>query len=382
LALVATVVAAAALSACGSSANTADNQKAAPISVTQAKRIVSDASKGLVNAPGTGYVKPDDLKPVTKFTGPYPIKRDKTMSKKNVYLIGCLPFAGCLRTVRMGQEVFKKFGWDTHTLYGDATPATEQKMMNTAITSGADVIYTVAVTDSHVGQQLALAKKKGIPVVAMGGGPGFDADVDGRENIEKELVGAKIISETGGKANAVFLDLQGQPALGVSAGVTMLKGCAGCSVKKETWTTTEIINPVTAPQKFKAIVAADPGLKYFVYPTAGMPMQSVLPAGKGKLTFALSDLDPSTLALLDQIPYQTATPQSWMAYAGVDAVLRLLSHKTVPKPGHWGIGSTLVTQVHKPKDSTPAAIAAFEKAQLDYTTPYEKAWGVDLTNVN
>jgi hypothetical protein len=196
------------------------------------------------------------------------------------------------------------------------------------------------------------------------------------------LVGAQLIAESNGKADATYLDLQGQPALGVSAGVTMLKGCAECSVSKETWTTGDIINPVVAPQKFKAIVAANPKLKYFVYPTAGMPMQSVLPAGEGKLTFALSDLDPSTLALLPQIPYQTAAPQSWMAYAGVDAVLRLLTKQTVPKPGHWGIGSTLVTKDNRPDGTSPEAISKFEKAQLDYTTPYEKAWGVGLSDVN
>ncbi len=354
----------------------------------QAQRIVQAATGGLVYARGYDAIDPAAIKPLTSFQGPAPSAPPKDPIKLAV--IGCAPVGGCLNVTKDVAAVATKLGWSVAQASGDGTPSSYQKLFNTAMTQGVDAIVAVAVPGVVVAQQLAEAKSKGIVTIASNSvpasGPGYTGYVDGREPLSKMLLASWIITDSDGKGSALLTDAQGRPDLGVATAANFLEQCSGCSVKVDTWPSTDFLNPVKAGQRTQALVRANPNAGYLMWPTGGLPLQpavqAISQAGRaGDLALISSDLDPPSLTLLQKggVKLLTSQSQGRLSLATVDAVIKGLAEQRMPTSDAWGIGVGIVDAEHAPKQASYPAIDAYVREQFDYVAPYQQAWGVDLS---
>jgi ABC-type sugar transport system substrate-binding protein len=384
------------LTGCSSGAPTGSSTAAGKISlngIAQSKIIVANAQKGLVSAKGDGTVTPVDIQPfkVSGIPTPQPVPSGK---KYTIGIIECFPGGGCLQSGTAMASVFKKFGWNVLTSAGDETPPKYQALMQDDIAQHVNAIVTVAVPGAFVAAQLQAAKAAGIVTVAVNAlpadGPGYTGYVSTQENVQKAVLSSALIAKTNGKADVRFFGLVGTDSLGVQQAITFTKGaCPTCTSAVTNYNPPDYVNPVTIQADAGGLVAANPNTNYFVWPTAGLPLQPVIAAiGQAGRTSTLhlvsSDLDAPSMALVKSgdLSDATALPYNWVGYAGVDAVLKALAHKPIPDAGSWGFGFALVDSTHQPSAATASAIDSYVGAQFDYAKFYGKAWGISLSGIN
>ncbi len=351
----------------------------------EAKRIVGTASTGMVAAPGLGYIDPKAIRDVSESERPAPSPRPSG-GPKEVAIVKCLPLGGCENVGNKISSIMREFGWSVRVSAADGRPPRSAALMDAAIARKPDVIVTVSIGGRAIASQLERAREQGILTVTANGTPeggeGYDGYVDGRENVSKELLAAGLVNENP-DLKAVFLELQGRPELGGAAGVRMLEACKGCSVKSETWNPADFLNPVQAQQKLSALTAASPDLSAVVYPTDGVPLQPAVQALSRAQDVKLtsSDFTPPSLKLIrgGDVTYLTSAPQTWLALASVDAVLKGLAKQPIPKADEWGVGVSLVTEQNAPSGAIDfATIDRWDRERFDFAAPYEKAWNIDV----
>ncbi len=361
--------------------------------IAQAKAIVANAQKGLVSAKGDGDVAADDIQPFKVSDIPTP--QAAPTKKYKVGIIECFPGGGCLATGTAMAAVFKKLGWTVLVSAGDETPSKYQALVQADLAQGVDVIATVAVAGAEISAQLAAAKAAGVVTIGVNAlpsdGDGYTGYLSTQENVQKAILGSSLIAKTDGKANVRFFGIVGTDSLGVSQAAKFTAAlCPTCTTATTNYNPPDYINPVTIQADAGGIVAANPDTNYFVWPTAGLPLQPVIAAinqaGRSStLKIVSSDLDAPSLALVQSgaLSDVTALPYNWVGFAGVDAVFKALAHKSIPDPGSWGFGFALVDSAHAPSGTPSAAgIDAYIGAKFDYAKFYGKAWGVDLSGIN
>jgi ABC-type sugar transport system substrate-binding protein len=394
--LVAVVVATAlGLTGCSSGAPTASSSSGGTKSlsgIAQSKVIVTNAQKGLVQAKGDGDITPAGIQPfkVSNIPTPQPVPK----KKYTVGIIECFPGGGCLSTGTAMAAVFKKFGWNVLVSAGDETPTKYQALMQDDLSQHVDAIATVAVPGSDISAQLAAAKTAGIVTIAVNAlpadGAGYTGYLSTQENVQKAVLSSALIAKTDGKANVRFFGLVATDSLGVQQAITFTKAaCPTCSTAVTNYNPPDYVNPVTIQADAGGIVAANPDTNYFVWPTAGLPLQPVIAAiGQAGRTSTLklvsTDLDAPSMALVKSgdLADATALPYNWVGFAGVDAVLKALAHKPIPDAGSWGFGFALIDSTHQPSAATAPAIDSYVGAQFDYAKFYGKAWGISLSGIN
>jgi len=250
----------------------------------------------------------------------------------------------------------------------------------------------VAVSGIFVQQQLAQATQQGVVTIGVNvstlGGPGYTGYVDGREPVSKAVLASWIATDSQQKAKAVFLDVQGNQDLAVAVGATLLKQCSTCSVKTESWSPTDFINPVNEQQKVTALLQTNQDAQYLVLPTDGLPLapvfQAISQAGlAGTLKVVSSDFDPPSLAALQsgQLSAVTVMSQEWLALASIDAVDRGLAKQPIPAADAWGIGIGLIDKSNAPSTASYAAFDGYVRSKVDFVAPYATAWNVDLSSI-
>ena len=355
-----------------------------------ARSLVDLASSELVTATGLAAVDVKSIKPITSYAGPTP--KPPTGKAYKVAIIGCVPTGGCVKIPKYIADVVQKFGWTSTQSYGDGTPSKYQSLYETAISQGVNVIFGISIPPAFVSAQLAEAKSKGIITIAGNVSPvqgtGYTGYVDAREPVQKTVLSAWMVSESKGKANAVFASLQGNDGLGVSAGKAAFGQCTSCTSESFSDTIPNYINSLAVLQKAQSLAKSEAKANYLVWPTGTMPLQPVVQgisqAGRsGDLKLITSDLDPGSYPLLDSGGLAAATVISprWIALAMTDAAIRGLAGESIPAADAWGIGTTLVDKKSAPTSGSYAAIDSFIQSKVDYLAPYQKAWGVDLSSI-
>jgi ABC-type sugar transport system substrate-binding protein len=365
----------------------------APSAATSAgyQKVVSEARSGLVTAKGASSLALTSIKELTSFDGPTPVKQP-TGKRYKIAVIGCAPVGACLNTANNIRDIATELGWSAALSSGDGTPQSFQQLFSTALSQHPDAIVAVAVSGIFVQQQLAQAKEQGVVAIGVNvsslGGPGYTGYVDGREPVSKAVLASWIATDSHEKARAVFLDIQGNPDLAVAVGATLLKQCSTCSVKTESWSPTDFIDPVKEQQKVTALLQTNSDAQYLVLPTSGLPLtpvfQAISQAGlSGKLKVVASDFDPPSLAPIQsgQLSASTVMSQKWLALASIDAVNRGLAKQPIPAADAWGIGIGLIDKSNAPSTASYSAFDSYVRSKVDFVAPYAKAWNVDLGSV-
>jgi ABC-type sugar transport system substrate-binding protein len=386
------LVLAACSSSGGSGSTAAPSGSGAPAATSAVfQKVVSEARSGLVTATGEASLDLTSIKRVTSFDGPTPIK-PPTGKQYKIAVIGCAPVGACLNTATNIRDIATKLGWSAVLSSGDGTPQSFQQLFSTALSQHVDAIVAVAVSGIFVQQQLAQATQQGVVTIGVNvsalGGPGYTGYVDGREPVSKAVLASWIATDSQQKAKAVFLDVQGNQDLAVAVGATLLKQCSTCSVKTESWSPTDFINPVNEQQKVTALLQTNPDAQYLVLPTDGLPLapvfQAISQAGlAGKLKVVSSDFDPPSLAALQsgQLSAVTVMSQEWLALASTDAVDRGLAKQQIPAADAWGIGIGVIDKSNAPSTASYAAFDGYVRSKVDFVTPYATAWNVDLSSI-
>lgn len=361
--------------------------------IAQAKVIVADAQKGLVVAKGDGVLSATSIQPfkVSDVPTPQPVPK----KKYKVGIIECFPGGGCLATGSAMAAVFKKLGWTVLVSAGDETPTKYQALVQADLAQHVDAIATIAIAGAQISTQLAAAKAAGVVTIGVNALPSdgdyYTGYLSTQENVQKSVLSSALIAKTNGKANVRFFGIVSTDSLGVSQAETFTKTlCPTCTTAVTNYNPPDYVNPVTIQADAGGIVAANPDTNYFVWPTAGLPLQPVIAAinqagRSATLKFATSDLDASSLPLIQSgtLTEATALPYNWVGFAGVDAVLKALAHKPIPDHGSWGFGFALVDAAHAPSGTpSAAAIDSYIGARFDYAKFYGKAWSIDLSGIN
>lgn len=359
-------------------------------------KVLSDASDAFVTATGgvTGTKIP--LSAIAKIKAiQVPAGAVGPGSKKRkVALICVAPSAGCTRAEDYEMKVLQSFGWDVTKISAEATPQGWQSAFDTAISQHVDAISATSISPSAVSAQLAEAKKAGIVTVDSAQSPelnggGYDAMIDFRHALGKQLLAMYAINDSGGKAKMVNITLAGIPDLDVKNVQDMVSStCAGCSFKQVKMTVADAADPVKAGNQITAILNSQPDTNYIIWPTDNVGydavVQAIRAAGKSQSVKLLTeDGNPPGIAAVQKgdSPLYGLIPYDWaLGLAPVDALLRKLNGGTPIKDSTgYGIGVHLVTKANAPQGKpTYESICKYSLRYVDWISPYEKAWGVKI----
>jgi ABC-type sugar transport system substrate-binding protein len=399
------------IAACGSSSSSSSSSSSGAASsaatssaagsassdiVTLSKKIVADASTGLLTGPATGYVPPAQLTAMTDSGFPKPYAVTGSTKKGSVVILPCEPNNGCLRVSNVAEAVFKALGWKVTVIepvFGanESPEQSYENQFNEAVAKKPNVLFAEAIPGGLVSQQMATAQKDGIKSIDVfmvpASGSGFTSYIPFNYNKMGEVLSAYAIAQTSGKANVLVANLEGYPNVDIPPREQLLKECSGCSSKVFGYDAAQSLNPTQLDSVYTSAVRANPSANYFIVPTLGggatTAIQAVKSTGstvKGLTTEAL----PESFQLLgsgavDAIGY---VPYDWMAYAGVDDALRLVNGQPTPAPAAWKLGAGLYTKANAPTGTVSfGALNANERQKFDYATPYATAWHLPVSKI-
>ncbi len=272
-----------------------------------------------------------------------------------IAVVTCLSVLhGCVSPADGIQHAAEKLGWTVKVYDGGGTPNKQNAAILDAISSGANVIATIAIDPNLIQLALSEAKKAGIPVVAGSngidspnpvklsapGGLGFAFDVSPDYGTLGLHVAQWINADSGGKANiALFSDKEFPSIMAQEVGV--LKGfseCKSCVVSKQIYfTATQIATQLG--QMTVDYVRSHPGVNY-IYgafdPPAATQVAALMQAGMGnrvKIVAALGNQQNLNFIREGRIQVADAAyDNEYMGWAIVDQTIRLLNKQPLFEP--------------------------------------------------
>jgi ABC-type sugar transport system substrate-binding protein len=275
-------------------------------------------------------------------------------------------------------------GWTVETIGTDGSPEQLQNAFETALRQGADGVILNAVTRSVIAKQLAEAKKQGVPFVTLSSvektGDGILANIADTRNSGRigELLGAEIVSASGGDANTLYVNIsafQILKALGDQLERSYKKYCPNCEYGS-------IDIPVTslgkdAPDRIVSYLRSHPQVNHVVLSVsnalgAGLPAalraaglaDKVKVIGQSADTQTYQDLQAGNIEAV--VPYDYYT----VDYLMLDALARHFAGVPVKdqSPPLW-----VVTPKNMPEAATRGLFPVVE----NYQAQFNKAWGVE-----
>ena len=162
-------------------------------------------------------------------------------------------------------------GWTASTIGTDGSPEQLQNAFETALRQGADAVILNAVNRAAVAKQIEKAKQQGVAFVTCcsieAEGDGILRNVAGKENSARigENLAAKIVADSNGKANTLFVNISAFQILQSLAGQlesSYKQFCPDCG-----YATLDI--PVTslgkdAPDRIVSYLRSHPQVNYVV----------------------------------------------------------------------------------------------------------------------
>jgi ribose transport system substrate-binding protein len=332
-----------------------------------------------------------ETKPPT--SGPPPAKG------KSVWWLSCgLQVPDCALPASAGQEAAKKLGIDMRVANGNLNVGGGfVSAMKTAMAAKPDGIVLHGVDCNLLVAPLQEAKREGIKILLMEtppckGNPGdlyedmnYAPDIPNTDVYEQywgKLGAEYIIAKTEGKAKVI--DSQGTDSVFPNFDIGFreaMKKCSGCEIVD----TVKFVAADQVPngpwvQRFRTSLTKNPDANAVFIPSDGMstavggnvaaftanPKLVVVTGGSGT--------GPGMDAVRDgkQTAVGAAHDASWMAYAAMDTMNRLIQDKPVVTQG-VGAGRSADKDHNVPdKPGTPY------QSPVDWKSAYDKLWGVGL----
>jgi ABC-type sugar transport system substrate-binding protein len=329
-----------------------------------------DKAKAIVEKAETRPTQISQTDPITK---PIP-------SGKKIAYISC-GVTACAQQGKILSEGAAMLGWTVTTINTDGSPEKVNNAFESAIRDGANAVILQAASKAAIAKPLADAKKAGIEFATCCSTDPAGTHVVNTGTVEQggrigQYHAAKMIVDSGGKANVLIVDLPAFQILGAVAdkfASTLDEMCPGCKHDK-------IDIPLTAlgkdvPDRIVAYLRSHPNVDYvFLIEGALAPgvKAAIQAAGlTDKVKISAQGGDQATnLELSQGNPWLALTPAQLYSYDynELDGLARKWSGVPVEEsevPDLW-----LMTQQTVPKPSPPV-IPIVE----DYKTQWAKIWG-------
>ena len=283
--------------------------------------------------------------------------------------------------IKEGAELL---GWTAETIGTDGSPEQLQNAFQTALRQGADGIILNAVTRSVIAKQLEEAEKQGVPFVTLSSvektGDGILANIADTRNSGRigELLAAKIVSESGGDANTLYVNIsafQILKALGDQFESSYKQYCPDCEYGS-------IDIPITslgkdAPDRIVSYLRSHPQVNHVVLSVsnalgAGLPAALKAAGLSDKVKLIGQSADTQTWQDLQAGNIEAVVPYDYYTvdYLMLDALARHFAGVPVEdqSPPLW-----IVTADNMPEGATEGLVPVVE----DYQEQFKKAWGIE-----
>jgi ribose transport system substrate-binding protein len=355
--------------------------------VAEAKAAVSAATQGLVFSPTDTPANPSDLTAYGSWRGPTaaPPPRKNAL----VEIIPCTMQApACATTAEATAAAAKALGWRTDIITsGAVNPEQAAQAFNVALSRKPQAIVAVAVDAALAPHQIAAAEKAGIVTVEDADDPvpseqvAYDAYVSYRQPLEWALDAYAIVADSNGTANVLGVDITDN--IGLHAAYSEFKAvmgqCGGCKLTTISMSIAQLSDPTQTQQQISAAIAAHPSAGYLQMTASyGLPpvVAAIRQAGKqDKLKVLVEDADPSGLNALTQgeAVDDPGFSLGWLAYAGIDQVVRGLAKAPFLTKAQIGLGLHMFTPATTPASGNTDDYAGYKT----YAAQYDKIWGVN-----
>jgi len=273
-------------------------------------------------------------------------------------------------------------GWTATTIGTDGSPEQLQNAFKTAMRQGADGVILNAVTRATVAKQIEEAEQKGVAFVTCCSieptGDGILQNVADKENSAKigENLAAKIVADSGGKANTLFVNIsafQILQSLAKQFGSSYNGFCPGCEYAS-------IDVPITsigkdAPDRIVSYLRSHPQVNYVVLSVsnalgAGLPAALRAAGLADKVKIVGQSADTQTFQDLQAKSITSVVPFDYYAvdYLMLDALARHFAGAPVEQaqPPMW-----IVTAENMPEQATKGLFPVVESYRDEFT----KLWG-------
>ena len=369
----------AALTACSSSSNTAQQPGPSGSGAPVTDPVLQKVYKGTLASPD-------------------PASRPAVPGKSIWIISGGQASESSAVPVNAAAEAAKKLGWQVHIYDTQLNPANDPVGVSQAIAAHADGIVLDAIDCSFIKSQLEQAKQQGIltvpiyaydcndPYSGKGGKPLFSAVINYGPVAAKNLgafaeqygfaQGQAVIAATGGKAKVIFFnDTQVTVLHYTGQGfLNAIKQCSGCSIVKSINFTGLQLGPQLKQMAASAMLQ-HPEANAVKSPFAAATLLSIGPAvaqsGRANDLYVMGGegfADELDLMRTHQgVNAVMISPSDWTGWAAVDTLNSLFQHK---QPAFSGLGWQLVDLSHNLPASGPW------QPPVAFKSIYEKAWGV------
>jgi len=345
-------------------------------------------------AGGTALAAESPLDAARQMTPPAyagPTTPAKAPKHLKVAVVTCLSVLhGCVSPADGMKHAGDKLGWDVTIYDGGGTPSKQNAAILDAISSGANVIATIAIDPNLIQLALSEAKKAGIPVVAGSNGIdtpnpvklkspdglGFVFDVGPDYATLGRHAAEWIIADSGGTGNVVVYSDKEFPSVmafqvGLLAG---LKQCAKCTISEpQYFTATQIANQLgqmtvdylrTHPETNYVFSPYDPAAAAQVTAIAQAGMN-----GKVKLVGVLGDQQNLNFIRSGRVQVADAAYENeYMGWAMVDQTIRMLDKLPLFEPHNENLPFVVLDKSNLPKPG------ADWRAPTGYEAEFLKLW--------
>ena len=273
-------------------------------------------------------------------------------------------------------------GWTASTIGTDGSPEQLQNAFKTAMRQGADGVILNAVNRAAVAKQIEEAEQKGVAFVTCCSieptGDGILQNVAGKDNSARigENLAAKIVADSGGKANTLFVNIsafQILQSLSKQFGSSYKQFCPDCGYAS-------IDIPITslgkdAPDRIVSYLRSHPQVNYVVLSVsnalgAGLPAALRAAGLADKVKLVGQSADTQTFQDLQADNIKSVVP---FDYYGVDYLMldALARHFAGAAPLNALPPMWIVTPENMPEAATKGLFPVVES----YRDEFKKIWG-------
>lgn len=340
LLLLAFVLAALALSACGGGGSSSSTEATEAASSETAEEESSEAQNASSEEGASSEGSASSITDPASAKNPItePLAKKPPAGKKVVFLQCELP--ACERFVPGMEGATKALGWSLETIvFPSANPG---KGLETALSQNPDYIAMSGVPQSVIKSQMAAAEKQGVPIVScstveQGKPGGYAAQCESTDVNETEILAEWMEEDSGGEAHVLGLTLPLYPILGTQIEYLeseFLKNCSGCSYKSLNLTPENLAEGAVG-QKVVAELQQNPEINY-IYSTFADPTTGLRPvldsAGYQDVKIVSAAGNETTVQEVPKkVAATTQTPNEFMSWQMVDALARISVGEDVQK---------------------------------------------------
>jgi ABC-type sugar transport system substrate-binding protein len=276
---------------------------------------------------------------------------------------------GCQVQADSAFDAGKRLGWDVQMYDGKGQPNTQAAALLDALAWGADAIIAVSIDHRTIQLPLQEAKKRGVPVVAIGqsgdtpnrlpeleaGQLAWSSAIDVDANGLGRAVAQWIVNASNGKGNVVvYNDVEFAGVVEQVAGLMQgLKDCSDCKVTEEQMVAAQVATNLG--QQVTGYLRAHPEVEYVFapYDPAGFAMAAAIrQAGMGDRVKVVSVVgNEENLNLIRTGGVQVADgafDTEYTGYAAVDHVIRHLNKQPIMDPHNENVPYIVLDKTNVP----------------------------------